>query len=185
MMGTSMLRHLVLGLSALASGAGAHAADPAPAAPPAAAAPSADMAARTKTAARLVEVMQLDRQLESLMPQLVGLMMGSLVQGNTGKEAQIRQILTEEINAAFRAEQPAMMALYRDLYARNLTLAELEGMIAFYSSDVGRSVLGKMPTLTQEGMQGGAAIGQKAAQAAIPRVIERMQAASLEVPKGT
>jgi hypothetical protein len=177
----SRLRHGVIALAAMGLSTGAHAADQAPATSSAQGAEAARLAA----AAKLVETMHLASQLDAILPQMIEMTMGALTRGNTGKEAQINRILTEEFGRAVDAQKPAFMTLYRDLYARNFSLAEIEGMQAFYATPIGQSVLTKMPELTRDSMQSGMALGQKAAQAAIPEIMKRMQAAQLEVPRGT
>jgi hypothetical protein len=183
----SIARHTALGLIALGTASVATAAEKAPAAPPTppVAVLPADLANRLDAADKLVEVMHLDKQLEAVLPQFINLMFGALVPGNGGHEEQIRQILGEELNASFQRKQPEMMALYRQIYAKNFTLEELLALKAFYGSPVGQSLLAKTSKLTQDSMAEGAAIGQKAAMDALPRVYARMQAAQLAVPKGT
>lgn len=62
-----------------------------------------------------------------------------------------------------------------DIYTRNFSEAEISGLIEFYESDVGRSVLQKMPIVMQESME----ISQKMVNDAIPKLhalIAEMQA---------
>ena len=110
--------------------------------------------------------------------------MNSLIRGNTGHEAEIRQILTEEFSSAFSGQKEAFLELYRDVYAKNLSMDELKAMTDFYSSAIGQSVLTKMPRINQDGAASGAAIGRKAAQEALPHIIQRMQSIRLSVPQG-
>jgi hypothetical protein len=169
---------LALGLALLGSPRPVQAADPP------AAQQSADHADRLAAATKLVETMHLDQQFDALLPQVIDAMMSTLVRGNTGREELIRQILTEEFMTAFAAQRPAMLTIYREIYARNLTLAELEAMDRFYKTPIGQSVLSKTSKLTQDGVASGMDIGRKAAMAAMPQIFQRMQAAKLTVPKG-
>jgi hypothetical protein len=65
------------------------------------------------------------------------------------------------------------------IYAKELTDAEMDAAVAFYSTPEGQSLLNKMPQLMQEG----AKIGQQRMQAVTPRlqaeseaVIKKLQA---------
>jgi hypothetical protein len=169
---------LAPGLFAIMSPTAAFAADtPAPAV-------DAPIAERAAAAGKLLDVMHIDRQLDVIMPQIINLLLGSLIPGNTGHEDQIKGILTDEFATAFAGQKDAFLASYREIYAKNLSLAEIKAMTDFYSTPVGQSVLAKLPSINQDAMQGGAEIGRKAAQTALPRIIQRMQAAKLAVPHG-
>jgi hypothetical protein len=169
---------LAPGLLAIASPMTAFAADaPAPAA-------DASVAERAAAAGKLIEVMHLDKQLDILMPQIINVLLGSLISGNTGHEDQIKGILTDEFATAFAGQKDAFLASYREIYAKNLTLAEIKAMTDFYATPVGQSVLAKLPSINQDSLKGGAEIGRKAAQTALPRIIQRMQDAKLAVPHG-
>lgn len=182
---SSFRRTMIRTAGAFALGMGTLAAAlPAQAAEAPAADVGADLAARTAAAAKLVEVMHLGNQLDAMMPQLIGLMMGTMMRGNTGHEDEVRTILTEEFNAAFSGQKAAFLDNYRDIYAKNLSLGEIKAMTDFYGSPTGQSVLSKMPKINEDGMAGGATIGRKAAQQALPRIIQRMQAVKLAVPQG-
>ncbi len=186
-MSKAMLRTAVaLALICAAAGLPVPAMAQAPkASPPPAAVTPDELAKRLDAAAKLVEVMQLDKQSEAILPQLLELLMPAISRGNTGHEAQIQQIMSEELLTAFQNQRPALLAIYKEAYAKNFTVEELQAMTAFYATPIGQSVLAKMPKLTQDSMTAGAQLGQKAAQDALPRIFSRMQAAQLAVPKGT
>lgn len=47
------------------------------------------------------------------------------------------------------------------VYDRNFTDAEIDGMLAFYSSPVGQKMLAKLPVVLQESMEAGKAWGEE------------------------
>lgn len=49
----------------------------------------------------------------------------------------------------------------------NLTAEEVRGLIRFYKSPVGQSVITKLPRQTQQGQQIGALVGEKLAKEAL------------------
>ena len=55
------------------------------------------------------------------------------------------------------------------LYQENLTAEEVRGLIRFYKSPVGQSVITKLPRLTQQGQQIGALVGEKLAKEAFEK----------------
>lgn len=143
-----------------------------------------DQAARTAMAGELMEAMRLDRQFDAIIPSIVALVMPLVVKGNEGQEQKLRSIVTEEMTSAFQNRRSDLITSAREIYARNFSLAELSDMLTFYLSPTGKVFVEKMPTVTLESMQGGAPIGRKAAQDALPKIIDRMRAAQLAIPKG-
>ena len=55
------------------------------------------------------------------------------------------------------------------VYEKHLTQQEVRAMIAFYKTPEGKSVIAKLPALTQESMAMGAALGQELAQEFVGR----------------
>lgn len=55
------------------------------------------------------------------------------------------------------------------LCQENLTAEEVRGLIRFYKSPVGQSVITKLPRLTQQGQQIGALVGEKLAKEAFEK----------------
>jgi hypothetical protein len=57
------------------------------------------------------------------------------------------------------------------IYDRNFTQEDINGLLAFYRSDLGQRVLAKMPVVTQESMLAGQEWGESVAQ----RIMEKLQ----------
>jgi len=64
------------------------------------------------------------------------------------------------------------------IYAQNFTDEELDGIIDFYRTPVGQSVLTKMPTVVQDSLQAGQQWGLSLAQ----EVLEELEADGYDVP---
>ncbi|CCW20098.1 hypothetical protein EBBID32_44690 [Sphingobium indicum BiD32] len=107
-----------------------------------------------------------------------------VIKDNGGKEQQLRQIITEEMNSAFVGRKQDLVDSARDVYAESFTLGELTDMLTFYTSPTGKVFVDKMPAITMQQMQRGGVIGQKAAADALPKIFDRMRAAQMTVPKG-
>ena len=144
-----------------------------------------DLAARNAIADQLTVVMKIDKQFAAVMPQIVDMLLPTFIKDNGDKADQIRAIVGEEMNLAYASRNGEFVRLTRDVYARNFTTAQLKDLVTFYSSETGQAFIEKMPAITQQSMQAGALIGERAARDAIPRIMSRMQAAQLAVPKGS
>lgn len=160
------MRLATLSLAALLLAAPALA-QTAPPAPPTAA--TTDTDARLDAARKLMEAtgaIGMARQMiDGLEQQLVQIIAGA----NPGKEAQVRSLVTELLMPEFRArigelEQPTLR-----IWADAFTVAEIEELLAFYATPIGRKTLSVMPQLSQQSSALGMAWGQRVAQDAITK----------------
>lgn len=80
--------------------------------------------------------------------------------------------LPEEVGAVFDANVGAFLSAMIPVYHRYFTAEEVKGMIAFYSTDLGRKAISAMPGLMSESMT----IGQQWGQSLGPAIAERVRA---------
>jgi hypothetical protein len=135
--------------------------------PPAAAAPASesDSAIAEPLRAKIVEVLRLTDSAE-LGRQMMDQMLGSFEGSSPGVPEEFWTRLRDEFQAHDLVE------LIVPIYARHLTEAELDALIAFYSSEHGRSIVKKMPQVMQESMSAGQQWGADIAR----QVMERLEA---------
>ncbi len=136
--------------------------------PPAAAAASA----KTARIERLLELTNSQANVDQMTAQIFK-MLPSIVPPNAppaekskleAAQAQSRELITKQMSWV------RMKPKYAQLYDETFTIEELDGMVAFYESPAGRSMLTKMPTLLQKSM----AIGQEAFNEIVPE-LQRLQ----------
>lgn len=65
-----------------------------------------------------------------------------------------QQVLDEEFAKAF-AEPEGLTSQVVSIYAKHFTHADVQGLLEFYSSDLGRKVIGVLPSVVQESAQAG------------------------------
>ncbi len=162
-------------------------------------APVADAGGRIETARTLVAKMNLEKTLDfqfsSVMPLVAGNVVSGL-QGDSGTpqsikdrlataegRAQISQIASEEMLAAFRARYPAIAEAVAEEYRRNFSESELKAITAFYDSPTGQRLLQLQPQLQQRLAEAGRAVGQEAGMAAYPKILARIAALGAEKGK--
>jgi len=80
--------------------------------------------------------------------------------------------LPEEVEAVFAANVGAFLAAIVPVYHRYFSAEEIKGMIAFYSTDLGKKAISAMPGLMSESM----VIGQQWGQSLGPVISERVRA---------
>lgn len=66
-----------------------------------------------------------------------------------------------------------MVSLMIPIYDRHFTLAELEGLVAFYATPLGRALIQKTPAITQESMVAGQQWGREKALAILQKLEQR------------
>ena len=108
-----------------------------------------------------------------------------LIRGNTGQEEVIQSILRDEFVTIFTSLKPEFIAQARKAYLNHFTAADLEAMADFMESPVGMKLSRETPAINSEMFSFGQNIGRAAVMGAMPRIIARMRAASLNIPTGT
>ena len=153
-----------------------------PASPPAMQ-PAPSTPAET-AAEHLLTVMHVDDQFRDLMPKIIEVLLPALVVGNSGRETDLRKIVSEEFETEMLQSMRVIHATNRQLMATHFTVHDLDDLAAFYASPLGQKVVREMPVIQMQMLQVGQQIGRTAMQAALPRIIQRMRAANMAVPQG-
>ncbi len=136
-----------------------------PAAPPAAA-PSQDAGIPAAKEAKIRELIRLNgaaRLGRAAIDQLLPAMKTML--------PKVPESFWESFAAEIKVSE--LEDLLVPIYARHFTEAELQGLIDFYSSPLGRKVTGEMPAVMQESMAAGQAWGRDLAEKAVARAKEK------------
>lgn len=186
--GFALLAGLLLAalpVAAAAAGPVAAAAEPAPtvSAEASFSALSADeQKLRLEAAGRMMVAADMEQQLRQSLKTTVGFLMPIFLKGNEGKQADVATIVTEEFLLQSDRMVPLLAEQVRRRYAEQFTATELDGLTAFYGSALGRKFTAVSPELQARLMRDGAPVGEAAAQAALPRIIDRLKAANLNVP---
>jgi hypothetical protein len=89
--------------------------------------------------------------------------------------------IPEEVNATLDDNMPAITAATVSIYDKYYTMEDVQALIAFYSSDLGKKVITVTPSVMQEGMAAGEAWGRSLAPEIERRIRERFKAAGVQV----
>ncbi len=81
-------------------------------------------------------------------------------------------VLPDEVNAVISKNIASLTEAMVHIYARHFTVEELQGLNKFYATELGRKVVGTLPTVLQESM----AAGQQWGQSLGPEIGRRVQA---------
>ena len=124
---------------------------------------------------QLFEVMHSSKLLDAYMTQIDSTVRASMQHALAGqqlnpKQKKILEDMGAEIGSLVKAEltwpaiEPLMIEVYRDTFSQH----EVDGMLAFYRSEVGQAVIAKLPTAMQQSMTG----IQSHAQALTPKIVQ-------------
>ena len=104
----------------------------------------------------LLSLVQADKVMDGIKPQVQGAMKASMDQALKGRKpnAEEQKVLDAYLLAATHIVNDTLTMdrlkpLHLQLYSQHLTQEEVDGMITFYQSPVGRSMVTKMPHIMQ------------------------------------
>lgn len=124
---------------------GAAAPPAARAVPSPAAVQASDMAAREALVRRFFEISQMEKVMNAMMESMIAPLLN-----DSRIPADKIPIVREAFLEGFGNVMPQMMEAYVEQYAAAFTLEELEQLVAFYDSPVGRSVMAKTVVLSRQ-----------------------------------
>jgi uncharacterized protein len=117
-------------------------------------------AASPESVERLLQVMKVQMQIETVYAQAMPVMQNAMrqaisAQGGSAEAQRVFDIVTPRVNAIV-AEELGWAKLKPDfvaIYAETLTQEEVDGLIVFYEGPIGSALIDKTPQLTQRSMQ--------------------------------
>jgi hypothetical protein len=139
----------------------------------------ADEASRRAKAKEMLTLMHMDTTMSKMMDNMMQQMSAMSKQmgggnSNVTPEQQARLDDFQKKVFALIETQMSWKSLepdYIDLYAKNFTDEQLDGIITFYKSPAGVAMIEKLPTLTNEGMQ----LAQTKMTAIQPQLMQMIQ----------
>jgi len=91
---------------------------------------------------------------------------------NPGAPQHVIDAIPQEVNAVVAESLPLFKEMVIPLYDKYLTLEDVRGLNAFYTTALGKKTISVMPALVQESMS----IGAQWGQAMEPRIAQRIRA---------
>ncbi len=129
----------------------------------------------------LLETSQTESLLHEVLPDVLQQQRAVLSEVLPDVPDEVWDLALKEAEAAFRESIDAFLEQTIPIYDDYLTEAEVEALLEFYSTPEGRSVVQKLPLLTQEAMgashQWGLAVGEEVRR----RIVGRLKAAGYRI----
>lgn len=128
-------------------------------------------AADTKRASvdELMQLMGVDAMVDTMYEQMEGMLQGMSEQmGVQPDEKEIFNSYNSKMVALMRKEMSweKMKGPMTDIYVNNFSEEEIQGMLTFYKSKVGKATLEKLPAVMQQSMQ----VSQGMVQSIMPEI---------------
>ncbi len=129
---------------------------------------------KTDKVEKLFVLMETDKMMDTMYSQIEGMVvgMGQQLGIKEGEQeifdaymADVMKIMKEDMSWQ-KMKKPLV-----DVYTKHYSEEELEGMLAFFSSDVGKSMTEKMPAVMQDSM----VISQSMMQSILPKIQQAAQ----------
>lgn len=105
--------------------------------------------------------------------------------GQHDAPVKVYEIINEEVKGLLTDKMPDLIGQLVPIYHRHFTHEEIQGLIAFYRTDLGQKTLHELPRVIEESGELGAQWGQVLGMELVQRIDKRLAAEgiSLEDPK--
>ncbi len=128
-------------------------------------------AAAAAAARDLIQTMDLQSMIDKMLGVLTPMIVQQVKAENPEIPDEILTVISQEFMTALKEDYATFEKGAVAVYTSHFTADELRDVAAFYRTPTGRKTLEKMPLVTQQSM----VLGQKWAQASMPRAIERVK----------
>jgi hypothetical protein len=149
---------------------------------PAAAQNGADSQLRLDLSRQLLEVSGTMRMSGQMLDQMTRLQVEAFRRANPGRGEAAARFVEDHLAPALRARMGELEDVFVHLWAGNFDAPELEEIIAFYRSPLGRKLIERSPRLMQQGMAAGAAWGERVEREALEQLRSEMSRRNLRPP---
>ncbi len=123
----------------------------------------------------LLEISQMESLLQEVLPLAIKQSTGTLKRLRPDVPEEVWALVIKEGEAAFMESLDAFIEQTVPVYDRIFTEEEIDGMLAFYRTPVGRSVVKKLPQVTTESMMIGQRWGMAVGQEINRRMVSKLQ----------
>ena len=137
-------------------------------------------AAAMATAMELVEAAEMDQMMDKILPLFGQQIVQLVLQVKPELKGKFEPLVDEFLKTALTEGRAEIIREMAKLYARRLTVAEMNDVIAFYRTDTGRKLIEILPGLQIEAAQIGSAWGEKIAQQTVRRLRAKLKADGYE-----
>ncbi|CCQ75439.1 DUF2059 domain-containing protein [Magnetospira sp. QH-2] len=127
----------------------------------------ADQAARD-----LMRITEMDKMIEQMFDQLPEMLIQSVKQRDPSADEKKLQAFSEELTAAMKPLIPDLMNQTKSLVSKYFDAGEIQQMIAFYQTPLGKKYVQVMPKMTQESVL----LAQQFMAQSMPTIMEQVTA---------
>lgn len=145
-------------------------------------------AASVEQVRKLIRLLNLHRAMEQYFVGMKAQMQSGAEQGfrsqvpdATPKQLAAVRSMFDDVFSEFSVDD--MVEAIVPIYQRHLTNADVEGIIAFYTSAVGQKLLREQPAMMQEGIQAGGKIAQQKMDGILKKLDVRINEMAKEAQK--
>ena len=131
--------------------------------------------ATLSAAVELVEAADLDQMFETVLPLFGQQIVQLILQVKPELKGKFEPLVDEFLKTALTEGRDEIMREMAKLYARRLTVAEMNDITTFYKTETGRKLVEILPGLQVEAAQIGSQWGEKIAMKTFDRLREKLK----------
>jgi hypothetical protein len=137
--------------------------------------------ARIAAAAKVVESSGGTATMESLLGVMTPQILAELRRTNPRIGEEALQIIGKMLTDEMRASLPQLMEAQAYIYATRFSLEELQELVRFYESPIGKRLVTETPALARDSVQAGQAWGMASAKKALEKIIAQLRAQGMKI----
>jgi hypothetical protein len=149
---------------------------------PAARAQDANEAKRLELGQQLIDLAGAKNSIAQMLDQIAPGLTQLVQQANPGKEKEVAEVMNQFIVPKMKENLPEALRECAVVYANHFSEEELQQLIAFYQSPLGRKLVQEQPAMSQELARFGTTWAQNAALQAIREYANEFKKRGLDTP---
>ena len=136
---------------------------------------------QTAVALELMDVTGAKAAMEAVLPALVQQQMVVVKSANPNISNETINRFEALLQEEFTKNSDILIRGTAEVYVRHLSVDDMQGLIDFYKTDLGKKVISKMPVILQESMAMGAILGAQMGKSAVENARKRAKEEGLDL----
>ncbi len=139
--------------------------------------------AELQAARKLAEMTGMLTTMQAQGQSLIGFIKAALDQANPRQGVEIEDVVDQYVAPVVQKNIPALLDATTKLYAATFTREEIDQMIVFYDTPLGRKIIKTMPQLQQSGTGVGIEWGKRVLSEMTPELKQKLEERGLNPPR--
>jgi len=132
-------------------------------------------------ASQILEETHAADNMSRILDSMIPLLSATIKQASPQTSDDVIKLASGMVLEEMRKDIPTMLSIQARIFAEHFTLDEMKSIGEFYKTPAGQKAISELPAIAKETLPLGMAWGKHAAEAALPRVIEKLRAQGVKI----